>query len=99
MKKLIQQICTTLEDGENLVLVTVSSQSGSTPRLAGAKMIIRNDGRISGTIGGGLVEAQAIKEAEQCFKTQKSQHRSFDLSNGDAAVSDMICGGRMELFL
>lgn len=99
MKKLIQQICTTLDDGKDLVLVTVSSQSGSTPRLAGAKMIIQSNGRINGTIGGGLVEAQAIKEAEHCFTTGKSRHRSFDLSNGDAAVSDMICGGRMELFL
>lgn len=99
MKKLIQQVCTTLDDGEDLVLVTVSSQSGSTPRLAGAKMIIQSNGRIGGTIGGGLVEAQAMKEAEHCFKTKESQHRSFDLSNGDAAVSDMICGGRLELFL
>jgi xanthine dehydrogenase accessory factor len=99
MKKLIQQICTTLDDGEHLVLVTVSSQSGSTPRLAGAKMIIRSNGRIAGTIGGGLVEAQAIREAELCFASKHSLHRSYDLSNGDAAVSDMICGGRMELYL
>jgi xanthine dehydrogenase accessory factor len=99
MKKLIQQICTTLNDREDLVLVTVSSQSGSTPRLAGAKMIIRSNGRIGGTIGGGLVEAQAMQEAESCFKTRLSHHRTFDLSNGDAAVSDMICGGHMELFL
>ena len=48
MKKLIQQICTSLADGQDLVLVTISSQSGSTPRLAGAKMIILRDGRISG---------------------------------------------------
>jgi len=99
MKKLIQQICTTLDEGEDLVLVTVSSQSGSTPRLAGAKMIIRGNGRIGGTIGGGLVEAQAMKDARDCFTNKKSLHRSFDLANGDAAVSDMICGGRMELFL
>ncbi|MDR3632173.1 MAG: XdhC family protein [Desulfocapsaceae bacterium] len=99
MKKLIQHICTALNEGEDLVLVTISSQSGSTPRLAGAKMIIHRDGRIAGTIGGGLVEAQAIQEARNCFAGSRSLRRIFDLSNGDAALSDMICGGRLELFL
>jgi xanthine dehydrogenase accessory factor len=99
MKKLIQQLCSSLSGGEDLVLVTISSQSGSTPRLAGAKMIIHRDGRIAGTIGGGLVEAQAMKEARNCFAEGHSLRRIFDLSNSDAAVTDMICGGKLELFL
>ena len=99
MKKLIQQICTTLDSGQDLVLATVCSQSGSTPRVAGAKMIVFRDGRIAGTIGGGLVEAAAIREAADCFATGVSRCHAFDLSNGDAAVTDMICGGRMEFCL
>jgi xanthine dehydrogenase accessory factor len=99
MKQLIQQACTLLGKGEDLVLVTISSQSGSTPRLAGAKMIIRRDGRIHGTIGGGMVEALAMQEASACFAGQKSQRKTFDLSNSDAAGTDMICGGKLELFL
>ncbi len=99
MRKLIQHVCTSLKDGEDLVLVTVSSQSGSTPRLTGAKMIIRRNGSIVGTIGGGLVEALAIKEAGKCFTNGHSMRHSFDLSNDDAAVTDMICGGQLELFL
>ncbi|MDR2549052.1 MAG: XdhC family protein [Desulfobulbus sp.] len=99
MKKLLQQICTSLGDGEDLVLVTIASQSGSTPRLAGAKMIVLRDGRISGTVGGGLVEATAIREAAACFAGGRSLRRTFDLDNSDVATSDMICGGRVELFL
>ncbi|MDD2467805.1 MAG: XdhC family protein [Desulfobulbus sp.] len=99
MKKLIQQICSTLGDGQDLVLVTISSQSGSTPRLAGAKMIILRDGRIGGTIGGGQVEALAMEEAAQCFSNKKSLRKAFDLTNSMAANTDMICGGRMEVFL
>ena len=99
MRTLIQHICTSLDDGEDLVLITVSSQSGSTPRLAGAKMVIHRNGLIAGTIGGGLVEALAIKEAGKCFTNGHSMRRSFDLTNDDAAVTDMICGGRLELFL
>ena len=99
MRKFIEQICTLLNEGEDLVLITVASQSGSTPRLAGAKMIIRRNGDIAGTIGGGMVEALAIKEADTCFSSQQTMRRSFDLSNDDAAITDMICGGKLELFL
>jgi len=99
MKQLIQQVCTLLSEEEDLVLVTISSQSGSTPRLAGAKMIIRRDDRIHGTIGGGMVEALAMQEAHACFADRQSLRRSFDLSNNDAAGTDMICGGKLEIFL
>ena len=99
MKKLIEQLCATLDHGEDLVLATVCSQSGSTPRVAGARMIVLRDGRIHGTIGGGLVEATAIREAADCFQNGRSRCHSFDLSNNDAAVTDMICGGRMDCCL
>ncbi len=99
MKKLLQQICTSLGDGKDLVLVTISSQSGSTPRLMGAKMIILRDGCIAGTIGGGMVEAIAMREAKTCFADGLSRRRAFDLSNGDAAGTDMICGGLLDIFL
>nr|WP_320012010.1 XdhC family protein [uncultured Desulfobulbus sp.] len=99
MKKLIQQICTTLDDSQDLILATISSQSGSTPRVAGAKMIILRDGSIGGTIGGGQVEAMAIESAVQCFESKVSKRQTFDLTNSMAANTDMICGGRMEIFL
>ena len=99
MKQLLEQICTSLDNGQDLVLVTVASQSGSTPRLAGAKMIILRDGRIGGTIGGGVVEATAMREANACFAGRQTLHRTFDLDNGDATTSDMLCGGCMALFL
>ena len=99
MKALIQQLCTTLENKEACILATVGSQSGSTPRIAGAKMLVFADGSICGTIGGGLVEAEAIREASACLRSKQGMHRHFDLSNADAAVTDMICGGAMELYL
>lgn len=99
MRKLIQQLCAFLDDGEDLVLITVSSRSGSTPRLAGAKMIVRRNGGIVGTIGGGLVEGLAIEEANHCFSDGRSLRRSFELTNDDAAITDMICGGQLQLLL
>ncbi|RJX24910.1 MAG: XdhC/CoxI family protein [Desulfurivibrio sp.] len=99
MKQLIRQLCDILAGGEDLVLATVSSKNGSAPRMAGARMIVRQDGRIAGTIGGGKVEAVAIAESVQAFAHKNSGRCFFDLTNADAAGTDMICGGTMEIFL
>uniref|UniRef100_UPI0035939C52 XdhC family protein n=1 Tax=Desulfococcus sp. TaxID=2025834 RepID=UPI0035939C52 len=53
---MIQDIHRLLDAGEPFVLATIISRAGSTPRTAGARMIIRADGGIVGTIGGGPVE-------------------------------------------
>ncbi|NLZ18004.1 MAG: XdhC family protein [Desulfobulbaceae bacterium] len=99
MRILIDTLCTTLARQEPCVLATVGSQSGSTPRVAGARMLVRADGTICGTIGGGIVESEAISEAKTCFASKQGMQRHFDLSNADASVTDMICGGAMELYM
>jgi xanthine dehydrogenase accessory factor len=50
-----------LDEGRAIVLATIVSRHGSTPRTAGTRMIVTADGRIRGTIGGGLVEANVIE--------------------------------------
>lgn len=100
MIKLLQSMCHLLEEGEDLVLATVIGHSGSTPRSVGTKMVVRPDGAIIGTIGGGLVEFHAQKLAREVFKTGKALTETVEFSGADAAATDqMICGGRMELLL
>lgn len=50
---------TTISGGNDLVLVSIIASSGSTPRGAGSHMLIGQDGRVAGTIGGGSVEYRA----------------------------------------
>jgi xanthine dehydrogenase accessory factor len=99
MSKLEKQICELLKQGESFVLATILSQTGSTPRLAGTKMAIRQDGNIIGTIGGGLVEAQVIKTASEIFQTRQPHIREFRLNAETADTMDMICGGCLEILL
>jgi xanthine dehydrogenase accessory factor len=100
MIKLLQSICHLLEEGEDLVLATVIGHSGSTPRSVGTKMVVRPDGAIIGTIGGGLVEFHAQKLAREVFKTGKALTETVAFTGADAASTDqMICGGRMEILL
>ncbi|MCP4574962.1 MAG: XdhC family protein [Deltaproteobacteria bacterium] len=85
-----------LKQGVPLVLATVLKSGGSTPRTAGARMLVRADGSISGTIGGGKVEAAVIEEALTLFSSRDAVIRYFDLTNRDTRSSlDMICGGQM----
>ncbi|HAW50986.1 MAG TPA: hypothetical protein DCX54_01470, partial [Flavobacteriales bacterium] len=51
------------EEGKNAALCVVTSTKGSTPRKTGAKMIVLENGSIYGTIGGGNLEKEVIKNA------------------------------------
>ena len=100
MLKLLQAMCHFLEEGEDVVLATVVSSAGSTPRTIGTKMVIRRSGEIVGTIGGGLVEFQVLKYAPEVFQTGNVELRTVDLLGASTATTDqMLCGGRMEILL
>ena len=99
MSKMEKKMCELLEKGESFVLATILSRSGSTPRLAGTKMAIRQNGGIVGTIGGGLLEAQVMAAAPEIFNTRKPRIQEFHLNANAADTMDMICGGHLEVLL
>ena len=81
------------------MIATVFAARGSAPRMAGARMIVRADGSILGTIGGGRLEHDAIQAALTSFATRQSATHSFELTGTDVAGMDMICGGSGEVWL
>jgi len=96
MDDIFAAISKTLKMGEDIALIRVVSDKGSTPRSAGAMMTVRRSGQIVGTIGGGMIDATAIKKAMQVFETACSYVSKVDMSAKEAAGTDMICGGRLE---
>lgn len=92
-------ICDRLERGESLVLATVISRQGSSPRSAGTRMVITQDGQGHGTIGGGLLEARVTQGAMPALAEGRGRVLCFDLTHRDVAVLDMICGGRVDVLL
>jgi xanthine dehydrogenase accessory factor len=80
-------------------LVTVIATKGSTPRDTGAKMIVCGDGKVYGTIGGSVVEAMVIEEAQECLKTNTPKKVWHDLDDQEKKDTGMICGGKMEFFI
>jgi len=99
LKRIFTEMAELLSRGQSFVVTTVFDQSGSAPRAAGAKMLIRIDGSIIGTIGGGRLEADVISKAADVLKSGKPAVHSFVLTGKDAADMDMICGGKGEVLL
>lgn len=98
MRELLEEVYLTLQRGDNVVVATIISDSGSTPRASGAKMIVFEDGTISGTIGGGALEGDAVGTALGLFATRKGCILTYNLiPDGNAREMDLICGGRMRV--
>ncbi len=98
MLEIYQEMINVLSRGERAVLATIISSQGSTPRKAGAKMLIKEDGSFVGTVGGGGTEQKIRQKVDEVMKTGKSQIVRFDLSGKDEAL-EMLCGGQMEVYL
>lgn len=97
MKRLIREIIRCMNEGRGSVLCTVIASSGSTPRGAGARMLVTEE-KSCGTIGGGAVEYKAQQMASEILASRRSLVKAFDLSRGDIEGLGMICGGSVQLF-
>jgi xanthine dehydrogenase accessory factor len=89
-------IAEAIEAAGKAALVTVAGVRGSAPREAGARLVVRPDGRFSGTIGGGTLEWRAIAEATaELSRTgpARGARRAFALG----PELGQCCGGRVEL--
>jgi xanthine dehydrogenase accessory factor len=97
MRSVYQANIERLKAGEPVTLVTVVEAKGSAPRHAGALMAVFEDGSAEGTVGGGAVENEARKRAQELMGGEGRIHR-YNLSGEDAAGLGMICGGDVTLF-
>lgn len=80
------------------VLVTLAESAGSSPREVGARMVVRPDGRFSGTIGGGALEWLALAEAQQMMAADKTaKFRRLNKALGPEL--GQCCGGRVVVTL
>ncbi|WP_024955573.1 XdhC family aldehyde oxidoreductase maturation factor [Sulfurospirillum arcachonense] len=99
MKTMIEIIGDILNEEQEVVAATILSKKGSAPRGVGTKMLIRKNAVIVGTIGGGLLEAMTIQLASKVFKAKESLIEKFTLSDKDASLEGMVCGGNVEILL
>jgi xanthine dehydrogenase accessory factor len=86
-------------EGRRCALATIVDAHGSVPGFAAAKLLVRDDGSTTGTIGGGSVEAAVRDAGIEVLQTEKSRRMSFDLGSDIAVENGLICGGRLEVFI
>jgi xanthine dehydrogenase accessory factor len=79
--------------------VTITGSTGSTPQRVGAKMLVYEDGRTVGTIGGGCYENEAFWKAREAITTRKPLNMSFELNDDFAQETGLVCGGQMDVFI
>jgi len=85
--------------GQKCALATIVEVHGSIPSYEGAKLLVREDGSIVGTIGGGCVEAEVWNAAREVMETGKPGHFTFSLGQDAAYDNGLICGGQLKVFV
>jgi xanthine dehydrogenase accessory factor len=84
-----------LDSGAPCALATVVRTGGSAPRHSGAKMLVGEDGRTVGTVGGGALEAAVIEEARAAIRAGEPRFLAYRLQPD----LGMACGGSADLFV
>ncbi|MCD6292178.1 MAG: XdhC family protein [Deltaproteobacteria bacterium] len=94
-----KDLATALEDENGVALCTISARRGSVPREIGARMLVRSDGSIIGTVGGGIGEHEVIVAAQDAIAEKQSRQLDFSLAGEQGLDSAAICGGHFTVFI
>src|SRR5579872_7261163 len=85
--------------GQKCAIATIVEVRGSIPSYESAKILVREDGSMIGTIGGGCVEAEVWTAAREVIETEKPKHLTFNLGQDAAYDNGLICGGQLDVFV
>ncbi len=86
-------------EGQKCALATIVEVNGSIPSYESAKMLVREDGSIAGTIGGGCVEAEVWNAAREVMESERPRQLKFTLGQDAAYDNGLICGGQLTVFV
>ncbi len=96
---LFEEIVRMRRAGERGALATIVHTNGSIPSFESSRMLVREDGSISGTIGGGCVEADVWAAAKDVIQSEQPRKMAFNLNHDAEYDSGLICGGTLEIFV
>lgn len=99
MADIYEEIVKLKAEGGSAALATIIGAKGSTPRETGAKILVREDGTIFGTIGGGCLEVQVMAEAIMVLREEEPRQFHYDLTGQEADGIGMICGGALDIYI
>ena len=94
-----EEIVSLRRAGRRGAVATIINVEGSIPSYRTAKMLVRDDGSIAGTIGGGCVEAEVWQAAREVMQEEKPRTLTFNLNSDPRYNTGLVCGGTLEIFV
>ena len=89
-----EEIVKLRQEGRRGAVATIVNVRGSIPSFETAKMLVRDDGSIAGTIGGGCVEAEVWQAAREVMESEKPRSLTFNLNQDPKYDTGLVCGAR-----
>jgi xanthine dehydrogenase accessory factor len=96
---IFEEIVRLRHEGKRAALATIVHTNGSIPSYESSRMLVREDGSIAGTIGGGCVEAEVWAAAKEVIKVEAPRKMVFNLNHEASYDNGLICGGTLEIFV
>ncbi len=94
-----EEIVALRQQGRKGAVATIVNVRGSVPSFETAKMLIRDDGSIVGTVGGGCVEAEVWQAAREVMENEKPRTLTFNLNQNPKYDTGLVCGGTLDIFI
>jgi xanthine dehydrogenase accessory factor len=94
-----EEIVRLRQQGRRGAVATIVNVRGSIPSFETAKMLVRDDGSIAGTIGGGCVEAEVWQAAREVMESEKPRTVTFNLNQNPKYDTGLVCGGTLDIFI
>ncbi len=98
-REIFAEIEKQLREGKPVAQATVIQTRGSTPRKEGSRMLIRQDGTLAGTVGGGCGEAGVIQKAKLTLIDGNFREELADLTEEISRDTEAVCGGTLRVFI
>ncbi|WFO75219.1 XdhC family protein [Desulfurococcaceae archaeon MEX13E-LK6-19] len=103
-KDLFEKAVEALEQGLRVCIAVIVEKIGSGPRGPGAKIVVLEDGRYYGTLGGGPFERMVVSHALQAIKEGKSRLEKYSFTGTEEPEkkgvheTGLLCGGTVTVF-
>src|SRR5207248_7992892 len=94
-----EEIVRLRHEGRKGAVATIVNVRGSVPSFETAKMLVRDDGSIVGTIGGGCVEAEVWQAAREVMESERPRTLTFNLNQNPKYDTGLVCGGTLDIFI
>ena len=94
-----EEIVALRRQGRKGAVATIVNVRGSIPSFETAKMLVRDDGSMIGTVGGGCVEAEVWQAAREVMEAEKPRTLTFNLNQNPKYDTGLVCGGTLDIFI